>query len=342
MKKVTVIAPANIAFIKFWGRLDDELFLPLNSSISMSMSNCLTTTTAMLDPDLKEDMVEIKSNNEKEYQQIQKNGEIKDKNIFEQIARIRNLSDIKTKVRIRTFNSFPANSGIASSASGFSALTAALLLIYGLRDKFADKQELSRQVRLCGSASAARSVYEGVVELLAGKTHEQSYAVKLYDKNYWDLIDLVCIIDPGKKKVSSSQGHLKSSSSHFMTARQAELPQRIKDCKLALKNKDLKLLGEVIEADALSMHAVMLTQEPALIYWEPGTISVMKQLISMREDKGLFAYFTMDAGANVHVITTAKYQTQVLKELKTNPFIKDIIVNSAGEGIKISDEHLIN
>lgn len=334
MKKVKVKAPANIAFIKYWGRFDHKIFLPLNSSISMSLSACHTITEAEL-IEGNEDIVEIKFYNQKAYTRIQPGKDIKEANMFAQIERIRNMAGIANKVHIKSENSFPADAGIASSASGFSALTAALLLVYGLETIFKDKKEFSKEIRLCGSASAARSGYGGFVELLSGKEHDESYAVQLFDETYWQLYDLVCVVDPLKKKVSSSKGHEKSTSSPFMKARLEELPDRIAALKQALKEKDLVRLGELIEEDALSMHTVMMTQKPSLLYWNSGTLSIMHLVKELRDYNNIYGYFSMDAGANVHVITDQNNLNKLLPLLKTNEFIDEIIIDKVGKGVEV-------
>jgi len=336
MTKIKVKAPANIAFIKYWGRYDHKLFLPLNSSISMSLSACHTITEAEL-IDGNEDIVEIRFYNQKDYTRIVPGKDIKEADMFEQIKRIREMAGSAKHVHIKSENSFPADAGIASSASGFSALTAALLLVYGLEDKFQDKKEFSKQIRLCGSASAARSGYGGYVELLAGKEHDASYAVQLFDENHWQLYDLVCVVDPLKKKVSSSKGHENTTSSPFMKARLDELPARIAALKQVLKEKDLQHLGELIEEDALSMHAVMMTQKPSLLYWNSGTLSIMQQVKDLRDSQNILGYFSMDAGANVHIITDEANLGKLLDSLKTNQFIDEIIVDKVGKGVEVID-----
>jgi len=334
MNKIKVKAPANIAFIKYWGRYDHKIFLPLNSSISMSLSTCHTITEAEL-IDGNEDIVEIRFYNQKDYTRILSGKDIKEADMFAQIERVRKMAGSSKRVHIKSENSFPADAGIASSASGFSALTAALLLVYGLDSKFNDKKEFSKEIRLCGSASAARSGYGGFVELLAGKKHDESYAVQLFDENHWDLFDLVCVVDPLKKKVSSSKGHENTTSSPFMKARLEELPERISALKIALKEKNLMRLGELIEEDALSMHTVMMTQKPSLLYWNSGTLSIIQQLKELRETKNILGYFSMDAGANVHVITDKTNMDKLLPLLKSNKFIDEIIIDKVGKGVEI-------
>jgi diphosphomevalonate decarboxylase len=336
--KSSVIAPANIAFIKYWGKRDEKLLIPANDNISMTLSDCLTTTTIELDQSLTSDHIEVKFFN-KDYEILDKNS-IKSKNVYDQVERIRNLAGSNIFVRIKSANNFPADAGIASSASGFAALTSALLLVYGLEDKFNDKKELSRQIRLCGSGSAVRSVYGGYVEFLTAEEHEDSYARQIADENHWDLVDIVAIIDEEKKKYSSSSGHNIANSSPYFQTRLIEMQKRIADCREAIMTKNFKKLGECIEAESISLHTIMMTSNPPILYWAPGSISIIKELQKWREEDGLLAYQTMDAGANVHVICQAKDQEEVNNRLKNNKFVKWTIVNKPTHGVIRSENHL--
>ncbi|MEI7578917.1 MAG: diphosphomevalonate decarboxylase [bacterium] len=335
--KVSVVSPANIAFIKYWGRADHQIFLPRNNNISMTMSGCATTTTVETG-NFSSDDVQVKFF-EKEYTVLEKDS-IKAKNIFDQIERIRDLAKSSQRVRIKSENNFPADAGIASSASSFSALTAALLLAFGLNEKFEDKVELSRQVRLCGSGSAIRSVYGGFVEFLTGHDHETSYAVQIADENYWDLVDLVAVVDPEKKKISSSECHQLADTSPYFETRIKEMQPRIDIVRQAILDRDFRKLGPEIERDSNSLHIVMMTQIPAAFYWAPGTISIMKSIMDWREDDDLQAYFTIDAGANVHVICEKKDAVEVKKRLQNNEYVKWIIENKPCAGTHIISEHL--
>lgn len=338
--KITVQSPANIAFIKYWGRYDHQLFLPRNNSISMTMSGCMTTTTAELDSKLTEDLIEVKFFDQPYQKLIRRTEEIKQENIFAQIDRIRKIAGSNVKVHIKSENNFPADAGIASSASSFSALTAALLLVFGLHDKFEDKIEFSKQVRMCGSGSAIRSVMGGFVEMLSGKTHDDSYAVQIADQNHWQLTDIVAIVNPEKKKISSSQGHLAAQTSPYLETRIQEMQPRIKQCREAILQKDFSKLGQCIEQDSISMHIVMMTQNPPAFYWGPGSISIIKEVMRWREEDGLEAYCTLDAGPNVHVICQSQDTTEVKKRLEASPFVKWTIVNQPCAGTTIIDQHL--
>lgn len=303
----------------------------------MTMSGCKTTTTIELIKE-KEDVVEVKFHG-RGFQKLD-TSTTKNKNIFQQIQRIRLLAKSDKKVHVKSENNFPSDAGIASSASGFAALTAGLLTVYGLKEKFDDKVELSRQIRLCGSGSSVRSAFGGFVEFQAGNDHESSHAIQIADEYHWDLVDIVAIINKEKKKYGSSEGHTLAESSPYLKTRLIEMQERVKKTRQAILDKDIKTLGPLIEQDSTSMHAVMMTSSPPLFYWEPGSIDIMKKIMQWREEEGLKAYFTLDAGPNVHVICEKKDTREVEKRLKANPYVKWTIYNEPCEGVKQIQTHL--
>lgn len=336
--KVTVQSPANIAFIKYWGRADHKLFLPLTNNISMNLSGCMTTTTIAIDDQLKQDIVEVQFYGQ-DYKQLSRDS-IKANNLYEQIERIRTLAGSDKFVKIKSSNNFPADAGIAASASSFSAITAALLVVYGLEDKFEDKKELSRQIRLCGSSSANRSAMDGFVELIAGHDHESTYTEQIADENYWDLVDIVAIVDPEKKPISSSQGHELADTSPYLDARIREMQPRISGVREAILAKDLRRLGPLIEQESTSMHAIMMTSVPPAYYWGPGSMRIMLDLMKWREEDDLQAYFTFDAGPNAHVICEKKDAQEVQKRLEENEFVQWTIYNEPCKGARLINDHL--
>lgn len=338
MQKVTVQSPANIAFIKYWGQTKHNLYIPMNDNISMTLSNCLTVTTVHASSDFKEDIIKIQQS-DNTFLQLTKDTE-KNKNAYEQIKRVRKLAQSSEKVLVKTKNMFPMDAGIASSASGFSALTGALLLAFGQKKLFDDKKEFSKIARLSGSASAARSVFGGFVELHSGKSHDDAFSQQIADEKSWDLVDIIAVVSTGKKKVSTSIGHAAADSSPYFHARLVEMPQRIKETRQAIIDRNIEKLGSAIEADAISMHAVMMTSNPPLYYWEPGTIAVIKSLINWREQNNLQAFFTIDAGANVHVITEKKNAQKVQERLQEIEFVKETIYNEPVQGTHEIQNHL--
>lgn len=335
MKPITVQAPANIAFIKYWGNNEDNL--PLNNSISMTLSRCQTTTTVKLAEELAEDVVELQGN-DGTYRKLSQET-IKEKKAYEHINRIRMIAGVTTKLHVKSTNSFPTDAGIASSASGFSALTAGVLLAYGLREIFEDKLQLSKLVRLSGSGSAARSVYGGYVELLAHMNHDNSYAVQLADEHHWDIADVIAIIKTKSKETPTSEGHRSAVTSPYFETRLNEMQQRIIATRDAIRERDIEKLGRAIEADTISMHAIMMTSVPPLFYWESGTIEIIKHVREWRKG-GLGAFFSIDAGANVHVICEKKDAEEVQKKLTGLPHVQKTIMNAPTQGVHEVDTHL--
>ena len=298
--KATAVAPANIAFIKYWGKKDSALRLPTNPSISMNLSSCLTTTTVEVSADFSEDTVTEGFDK---------------KRIVAHLDRIRKIAGVTERAHVTTKNSFPTATGVASSASGFAALTIAGAAALGLQ---LSEKELTKLARL-GSGSACRSIPDGFVKW------EEEVAWSLYPPEYWDLCDILVIVGEKTKDVSSSEGHERAETSPFFNERLAAIPKRIGRIEMAFKNKDFQALGEVIEEDCLDMHHVMQTQNPPLYYWNDDTVRIM-ELIKQRT---VPAYFTIDAGPNVHIICEAKSEDAV-KKLFEKKF--KIIVNKPAKG----------
>lgn len=332
MTKATAIAPANIAFIKYWGRQNHKLFIPANTSLSMNLGSCLTTTTIELDSNLKQDEVTI-AQTDGDYTTLEPNTE-KNRLVFAQIDRLRGLAGAQARVKVQSQNNFPSDSGIASSASGFAALTTALLQVFGLEDKIEDKSELANQTRLSGAVSAARSCLGGFVQL-----DQTGLTTQVAPETHWNLVDLVVIVDSGQKSTSSSQGHLLAETSPYFQTRLKEMQPRIQQVRQSILNKDLATLGPLIEAESTSMHAVMMTSNPPIYYWQPESLAIMQAVRQWRGD-GLESYFTLDAGANVHVICEESNSEELTKRLEELNFVQKIIANRPSQGVRLSREHL--
>ena len=323
MKKMeaTAKAPANIAFIKYWGKKDEKLRLPANSSISMNLSNTFTVTSVEFNPRLTHD--ELIINGSKSV-----GDEIK--RVSNHLNLIRNLSKVKDFARVESKNNFPKGSGIASSASGFAALTVAASGAAGLR---LSEKELSVLARL-GSGSACRSIPDGFVEWKSGDTSEESYAYSLFAPDYWRICDLIAIVGENSKKVSSTQGHAIAETSPFYKTRIAGMKNKITEIKSAMTNKDFTKFGEILEAEAVNMHAVMMTSVPPLYYWLPETLKVIAQVVGLRSG-GTECYFTIDAGPNVHVICDEADADKIKSRLIGITGVKQILVNTPAQGAKI-------
>jgi diphosphomevalonate decarboxylase len=333
MNKSTVRSPANIAFVKYWGRRNEKLILPQNSSISMNLSNCYTTTTVEFGK-VTTDEIQVKFFG-KDISSLQGD---KRNRVLQHIDRIRKETGKKAAVKIYSENSFPSDAGIASSASAFSALTMALFA--ALNIKLSEK-ELTIQTRLSGSGSACRSIPDGFVEWVKGDGNksDSSYAISLAPPGHWDLWDVVAIVDTSEKKVSSYEGHKQAVLNEYMTARLKNITKRIFEVKKAIKTKDIERLGKVLEEESLSLHTVAMMSDPPIFYLNGKTLEIIQKIRAWRAE-GIMSYFTMDAGPNVHVICEGKTVNKLQNRLNTFPGIEKIITNKVAVGANIVEKHL--
>lgn len=321
MNKVTVVSPANIAFIKYWGKVNSKINIPFNDSISMNLSNCLTKTTVEFSESFKKDTVFINGEEVK--------GDKKDR-VVKIIDLIRKKAKIKTYVRVESENNFPTGAGIASSASGFSALALAGSMASGLS---LSEKELSSLARM-GSGSACRSIPDGFTYWKKGKSDSSSYAYEIAKPNFWDLRDIIAVTLEGGKKTSSTEGHELAKTSPYFEKRVREVGKRTKKLKKALLSKNFEEFGRILEEEAVDLHVMAMTSHPPVFYWNSGTLSVMHKIFELRE-KGILCFFTMDAGPNVHIICLGKDEKVVSGAIKKLPGVFKIIVNKPGEGARI-------
>lgn len=323
--KATAKAHSNIAFIKYWGRKDETLRLPSNGSISMNLSNLFTTTTVEFNHSLERDDILVNG---------EKNDEINNR-ITKHLDKVRACMQKNTYAKVISQNSFAASAGMASSASGFAALTVAATAAANLHLSEKELSILARQ----GSGSACRSIPNGFVEWLDGDTSESSYAYTLFDESYWDVCDVIAIISKEKKDISTSVGQQIAASSIFFQTRLNNINQKITTCKEFIKTKNFDEFGKLIEMEALELHTIMLTSWPSLIYLEPASLSVMKTVKKLRAE-GLPVYFTIDAGPNIHVICLKKNLDYVEKQINVTIGVTETIQNFSSRGSYLIDNHL--
>jgi diphosphomevalonate decarboxylase len=284
LTKATAVAPSNLAFVKYWGRKDELLRLPANASISMNLSNLLTTTSVEFSPDFGYDTLVIND-------QPMAAGSIELKRVSKQLERIRETAGIRLPARVVSTNSFPAATGLSSSASSFAALTAAAAVAAGLHLSGKELSILARQ----GSGSACRSIPDGFVEWLDGDSSATSYGVSLFPPDHWDIVDIVALVSHEKKEVSSSAGQQVVNTSPFFPVRLQRMPQKLNQARRFLRERAFAEFGELLEAEAVEMHAIMLTSSPSLLYWLPGSVAVMRAVRRWRTD-GLPVYFSVNTG----------------------------------------------
>jgi diphosphomevalonate decarboxylase len=314
----TARANANIAFIKYWGNLDDDLRLPVNSSLSMNMDGLYTETTVRWNETLISDQLILNGAEEsgKTLQRVSTHLDI-----------IRRRVGINIYAQVESTNNFPMGAGIASSASSFAALTVAA--VRATQTEFFEK-ELTTIARL-GSGSASRSIPDGFVEWHSGKTHEESFAESIAPHDYWELEDVIAVVSSEHKKVGSTEGHTSAKTSDLQEARVAGAAKRLEQCKAAILGRDFASFAEVVEYDSNLMHAVMMTSRPALFYWQPTTLAVMQAVRDWRAE-GLNVCYTLDAGPNVHCICLRNSAGTVSERLQRLSGVEDVRRAAAGSG----------
>jgi diphosphomevalonate decarboxylase len=320
-RKATAIAFPNIALIKYWGNRDAVLRLPSNDSLSFNLGDLRTTTTVEFDPVLTRDEVSIdgqRAAGQAYDRVVQHLGRIVDCVGASGAATARRW-DGRPWARVVSNNTFPMGVGIASSASGFAALTLATCAALGLRK---NEAELSGLARL-GSGSACRSVPGGFV------AWRDAYALSIAPPQHWNLADAIAIVDNQHKVVGSSEGHALADTSPLQHARVADTARRFSLCEQAIAHCDFELLATVIEQDALMMHAVIMTSQPSLMYWLPATLSVIHAVRELRQ-AGVPVAFTIDAGPNVHCICEAHALKHVKQALWQIQGVCDVIQSGVG------------
>lgn len=323
--KATAVAHPNIAFIKYWGRKSETLRLPTNGSLSMNLSNLITKTTVDFSNKYKEDSIVI--DKEHQFDEAER--------VIKHLDRVREIAKIKLKAKVMSENSFPSGTGLSSSASGFAALTVSAVSAAGLKLSEKELSILARQ----GSGSACRSIPNGFVEWKDAKSSDESYAYSVFPADYWDIVDVVAVVSTEKKEVSTSEGQKLAQTSPFFDARAKRMIKKLADVRKLIKKKDFKKFGELIEAEALEMHAIMITSHPSLIYWSTGTLKIMK-LVKKWRTEGLPVYFTINTGQDIHLICEKKDATTVEAKLKEIPDVKKILTSLPARGARVVSEHL--
>jgi diphosphomevalonate decarboxylase len=323
--KATAVANPNIAFIKYWGKADQALNLPANPSLSMNLAALTTATTVEFRPALAHDVVTIDG---------QPASGVALARVVTHLDRVRTLAGIEDRALVTSRSDFPAGTGLASSASGFAALTLAATWAAGLH---LDEARLSRLARL-GSGSACRSIPAGFC-LWEGDADATSYAHQVAPPEHWNVRDLVVIVTHEHKGVGSDVGHALAPSSPFYGARLAGVPELLAAVQKGIERRDLATLGPAMETDALAMHGVMMTSRPSLLYWQPGTVAVLQAVRAWHAD-GVAVHFTLDAGPNVHCLCQEGDAAELEARLAAVPGVESVIASGPGGGVRLVDYHL--
>ena len=316
-------AYTNIALIKYWGKKNEELILPMNNSLSLTLDAFYTETEVIFSDSYMVDEFYL-------------DGTLQDEKATKKVSQFLDLfrkeAGLSLKASVIRQNFVPTAAGLASSASGLAALAGACntALKLGL-----DDLSLSRFARR-GSGSACRSIFGGFVEWEKGHDDLSSYANPVPSDSFEDDLAMVFVlINDQKKEVSSRNGMRRTvETSNFYQGWLDSVEGDLYQLKQAIKTKDFQLLGETMERNGLKMHGTTLAAQPPFTYWSPDSLKAMDAVRQLRK-QGIPCYFTMDAGPNVKVLVENSHLSEV-QETFTKLFSKEQVITAhAGPGIAI-------
>ena len=315
---VAYSAPSNIALVKYWGKKAHQI--PANPSISFTLNNCKTSTTlkfkkkttegfsfdVFLEGDLQTD---FKPKIEQFFKRIE---------VYIPFLTAYHFT-------IETSNTFPHSSGIASSASGMSALALCLVQIEQQLNPTISKAFFNKKASFLarlGSGSACRSI-EGDLVVWGAHANIQGssdlvgikYPYEVHE-NFKNYRDTILLVDKGEKQVSSTVGHNLMHNHPFAEPRFAQAHSNIDALMAALKTGDLNAFISIVEREALTLHAMMMSSDPYFILMKPNTLEIINKIWAFRTQTGLHICFTLDAGANVHVLFPENEAKEVQEFIK--------------------------
>ncbi|WP_395066816.1 diphosphomevalonate/mevalonate 3,5-bisphosphate decarboxylase family protein [Flavobacterium sp.] len=335
-------APSNIALVKYWGKKEHQI--PANPSISFTLKNCKTTTK--LNFSKREISTTVDKTSAKFSFDLLFEGKPKEDfkpKIQKFLERIEVYCPYLTNYHftIDTQNTFPHSSGIASSASGMAALAMNIMSLEKLLNPEISEsyfyQKASFLARL-GSGSACRSVKGSIV--VWGKHEEIKESSDLFGvefpfeihSNFKKYQDTILLVDKGEKQVSSTVGHDLMHNHPYAEQRFLQAHHNLSAIKSVLENGNLEDFIKIVESEALTLHAMMMTSLPYFILMKPNTLEIINKIWKFRNETKIPVCFTLDAGANVHVLYPENVTVETLQ------FIKDELVGYCQNGQYICDE----
>lgn len=322
----TAVAQPNIALVKYWGKRDTALNLPATGSISITLDDLRTRTRVRFSPGLGADSLTL-------------NGAAAP----EKLPRITAVLDLLRAqagttrfADVQSTNDFPTGAGLASSASGFAALVVAADAALGLGLPPERLSEFARR----GSGSAARSIFGGFVEMFQGELPDGSDAVAapLLAPAEWPLTVVVAVTSDAAKSTSSGAGmELSRRTSPLYDAWTASCAAALAEARSAIERRDFAALADVSEHSSATMHAVMLSSRPALIYWNGATVECLHLIRSLRETSGVATFSTVDAGPQVKAVCLPEDAARVADALREVPGVLDVRTTGLGPGARVID-----
>lgn len=330
MLTARAVAHSNIALVKYWGKrtgVSAELNLPAVGSISLTLDALRTETT--LTP-AADDAFVLDG-------EVARAGEAT--KVFAQLDRVwtaAGRTEPRPTCRVVSDNHFPTAAGLASSASGFAALTMAAAGAFGWKT---DRGTLSTLARM-GSGSAARSIFGGFVRLDRGEAADGSdcRARRLAGPEAWPLRLVVAQTTVGRKTIGSTGGMERSrETSPYFDAWVNASPADLDEAESAVAARDYATLAAVTERSCFAMHACMIATVPPLLYWNGVTVEAIKAAWAARED-GLSAAVTIDAGPHVKVLCRAEHAEAVAERMRAVQGVCDVLVCAPGPDASVTTD----
>lgn len=308
-------SPSNIAIVKYWGKHGEQL--PANPSLSLTLSEAHTTMQVAYKP----------GTGSVEFYFEGKINQPFASRVTEYISRLTSDNPILSEVdfEIRSENSFPHSAGIASSASAMSALALCIgSIVYRKGDKKIDSdfwRMASHNARL-GSGSASRSIRGpvmiwGEVDEVSGSSDHFAIEAPSVHPVFRSFRDTILIVDKGEKQVKSSVGHALMHNHPYAKQRFDRARTHMHNLLHAMRTGDLQLFGEIAEAEAMDLHAMMMTSTPPYLLIKPNTISVINALHNYRTETNLPVFMTLDAGPNIHLLYPEEVAIKVEEWIET-------------------------
>ena len=315
--EITWQSPSNIALVKYWGKKENQI--PANPSISFTLDSCRTTTTLKFE--------KVEKRNENFDFELSLGGERKE-TFRPKIQAFLEKSEeylpfLKDyKFSIETDNTFPHSSGIASSASGMSALALCLMSLEKQLFPEMETEYFSRKssfLARLGSGSACRSIKGPLV--VWGQHQNIPESSDLYGVKYLgelhpvfeNFCDTILLVDRGEKQVSSTIGHKLMNAHPFAGRRFQQAHDNLDKLRSVFREGDLQEFIEIVESEALTLHAMMMTSRPYFLLMKPNTLEIINRIFDFRREANLNLCFTLDAGANVHVLYPQQEKEKVEK-----------------------------
>ncbi len=325
---------SNVALVKYWGKLDEVRRVPATGSLSVTLGGLTTETTVAFSERDADDLVVLDGRPATGREAAR---------VTAFLDRVRALARAHGRAlgaaSVRTVNYFPTAAGLASSASGFAALAAASVRAAGLE---ASHDELAALARL-GSASAARSIHGGFVELVPYRDEAgqwEARTAQVASEKHWDLRVLVVVVDAAYKPIGSTPAMARTAAtSPYYAAWLETWGKDLAECRTAVEHRDIELLASIAEHSALKLHSLCMTSRPPVQFLRGPSVDLMHAVWALRSS-GTACGFTADAGPNVKVFCEAADEETVKAALLSVHGVQAVRSSVVGGPITVVDHQV--